>query len=215
MRTVITVSRQIGTDGDLIARNVAESLGFQYLDKKLLAEQAEKSGINISEAEACDISEDDYRVRGFVESIFGDKKIITIIESTQVGSSLIQHPRVLDEDACMKVEGTLIKELAKKGRIVIVGRGGQALLRDTPWVLSAKIVASYEFRVQNLMKEKRISNPEAERVIEERDAATEHYLRKFYHIEWDDPSNYDITLNMEKLSFQTAVSSIINLARTG
>lgn len=214
MKTVITVSRQIGTDGDLVADRLAGTLGFQYLDKKLLAEQAQKLGINIYEAEACDISEDDYRIKGFVESIFGNRKLVTVVESRQAGSALIESPRVLDEETCIKVEGTLIKELAKKGRIVIVGRGGQALLRDMSGVLSVKIIAPDEFRVKKLMQERRIDQIEAIKLIRDRDTATAHYLKKFYHIDWNDSTNYHLVLNMGSLSLQSAVSCIVNLAKT-
>jgi len=55
MRSVITISRQIGSQGDEVAERLAAKLGMQYFDKKLLGEQARKLGISIYEAEACAI----------------------------------------------------------------------------------------------------------------------------------------------------------------
>ncbi|MBM3898344.1 MAG: cytidylate kinase-like family protein [Thaumarchaeota archaeon] len=212
MRQVITVSREIGTDGDIVAKRVAEELGFNHLDRKLLGAQAQRLGINIYEAEVCDISEDDYRIRGLVESIFSDTKIITVVESPSIGSSLVQTARTLNEETCINIEGTIIKELAKKGRLVVVGRGGQALLKDFPDTLHAKIIAPYEYRVRKLMNDKKIGIIEAAKIIKERDAATAQYLRRFYKVDWNDNQHYSIIINMARFSVPQAVSCITKLA---
>jgi len=172
MRQTITVSRQIGTDGDTVAKRVTDTLSFNYLDRRLLTEQAQRLGINIYEAEVCDISEDDYRIRGLVESIFSDTKVITVVESPSMGSSLIQTSRTLNEETCINIDGTIIKELAKRGRLVVVGRGGQALLKDRADALHVKIIAPYEYRIKKLIASKKINEQEAARIIKDRDTAT-------------------------------------------
>jgi len=214
MRQILTVSRQIGTDGDTVAKRVADTLGFNYLDRRLLAEQAQRLGINIYEAEVCDISEDDYRIRGLVESIFSDTKVITVVESPSTGSSLIQTSRTLNEETCINIEGTIIKELAKRGRLVVVGRGGQALLKDRSDALHVKIIAPNEYRIKKLIASKKIDEQEAARIIKDRDTATAQYLRRFYKLDWDDNGYYSMIINMVRVSVAQAVSCIANLARS-
>ena len=214
MRQIITVSREIGTDGDLVARRVAANLGFRYLDKKILAEQAQSFGMSINQVEACDITEDDYRVRGLVDSLFSDRAVVTVVESLATGASVFQTIRTLDEKTCLTLEGAIIKALAERGRICIVGRGGQVLLMNRKDVLNVKIIAPYEHRVQNLMLDKKINRAEAVRLVEDRDMATKQYLKRFCGVDWNDNSYYDIVLNTGKFTVLEAASYLTELTRS-
>ncbi|MEE8115041.1 MAG: cytidylate kinase-like family protein [Nitrososphaerales archaeon] len=140
MKDVVTISKQVGTNGEFIARRVAKLLDFQYFDKTVLLEEARRMGINVYDAESFDLSEDEYKSRGLIGSIFANKALISAAEEAQIG-----------------LEGTIIKELAKKGKIVIVGRGGHALLRNHPKVLRVKIIAPLVYRVDKLMLDRYIS----------------------------------------------------------
>ena len=213
MKPVITVSREIGTRGEVIAQQLADAMHLRYFDKKLLGEQARKLGISIYEAEACAITEDDYRVRGVINSIMGNSKLVTVIESTKGESLPSQRSRTLDEETCLTIEGSIIQELGKDGSIVIVGRGSQVLLRDQPGVLHVKIVASHEFRVKTIMKDRNLNSEEAQKIVKYRDTATREYLKRVYHVDWDENSYYDMLLNIERITASAAVAGIANSAR--
>ena len=196
MKDVVTISKQIGTNGEFIARRVAKLLDFQYFDKTVLLEEARRMGINVYDAESFDLSEDEYKSRGLIGSIFANKALISAAEEAQIG-----------------LEGTIIKELAKKGKIVIVGRGGQALLRNHPKVLRVKIIAPLVYRVDKLMLDRYISKSEAEKVIKTRDKATKQYLDRFYNLDWDTEGNYDAILNLQRIPIELAPTYIARLAR--
>ncbi len=196
MKDVVTISKQVGTNGEFIARRVAKLLDFQYFDKTVLLEEARRMGINVYDAESFDLSEDEYKSRGLIGSIFANKALISAAEEAQIG-----------------LEGTIIKELAKKGKIVIVGRGGQALLRNHPKVLRVKIIAPLVYRVDKLMLDRYISKSEAEKVIKTRDKATKQYLDRFYNLDWDTEGNYDAILNLQRIPIELAPTYIARLAR--
>jgi len=196
MKDVVTISKQVGTNGEFIARQVAKLLDFQYFDKTVLLEEARRMGINVYDAESFDLSEDEYKSRGLIGSIFANKALISAAEEAQIG-----------------LEGTIIKELAKKGKIVIVGRGGQALLRNHPKVLRVKIIAPLVYRVDKLMLDRYISKSEAEKVIKTRDKATKQYLDRFYNLDWDAEGNYDAILNLQRIPIELAPTYIARLAR--
>ena len=82
MRQTITVSRQIGTDGNAVASKVAGHLGFRYFDKELIAKEAKRLGLNINEAIACDITEDHYEPVSFLESEFGNRDLFCLVQTT-------------------------------------------------------------------------------------------------------------------------------------
>lgn len=196
MKDVVTISKQVGTNGEFIARRVAKLLDFQYFDKTVLLEEARRMGINVYDAESFDLSEDEYKSRGLIGSIFANKALISAAEEAQIG-----------------LEGTIIKELAKKGKIVIVGRGGQALLRNHPKVLRVKIIAPLVYRVDKLMLDRYISKSEAEKVIKTRDKATKQYLDRFYNLDWDAEGSYDAILNLQRIPIELAPTYIARLAR--
>jgi len=196
MKDVVTISKQVGTNGEFIARRVAKLLDFQYFDKTVLLEEARRMGINVYDAESFDLSEDEYKSRGLIGSIFANKALISAAEEAQIG-----------------LEGTIIKELAKKGKIVIVGRGGQALLRNYPKVLRVKIIAPLVYRVDKLMLDRYISKSEAEKVIKTRDKATKQYLDRFYNLDWDAEGSYDAILNLQRIPIELAPTYIARLAR--
>ena len=66
---VITISREVGSGGDQIARRLCELLGYRYFDKTLMAQVAKEQGV--SDTEVVDFSEDKYRLRGFIDALLG------------------------------------------------------------------------------------------------------------------------------------------------
>ena len=164
----------MGTDGYIVARHVADLLGFQIFDKRLIAEAAEKLGISSNKAIACDITEDDYEFRSYIEPTFGNRELFCLLEARPSGSIMqeIKSQPVTDQ-ACMALEGTIMKELASRGNVVIVGRSGQALLMDHLGTLHVKIIAPHNYRMTKLMRDQGISQGEAYRIVWDRDRATE------------------------------------------
>ena len=88
------------------------------------------------------------------------------------------------------------------------------LLMNRKDVLNVKIIAPYEHRAQNLMLDKKISRAEAVRLVEDRDMATKQYLKRFYGVDWNDNSYYDIVLNTGKFTVLEAASYLTELTRS-
>jgi len=72
--------------------------------------------------------------------------------------------------------------------VVIVGRGGQAILQDEPDTLHVRIVAPLDARAQNLHQRENYSLGGAQDIAIKRDRAAADYLKRFYNIDWDDPA---------------------------
>jgi cytidylate kinase len=146
-RGVITISREAGSGGDEIALKVSEILGYAYFDKSLMVSVAKSLGM--SEEEIVDFSEDNYRVKSLVDRILRRKRPVAISFRPE-GPMVIR--KALDEEECLSMIQTIINSLAKRGKTVIVGRGGQAILKDKVGVLHVRIVAPIEVRVERVMK---------------------------------------------------------------
>jgi cytidylate kinase len=207
---VITISRQYGSGGDEIAKQVCRILGYQYFDKRLMAEVATEVGL--SAGEIVDFSEDQHKSRGFLERLFGVSRPVT---TTRVWTENVAGTRGveelhLDEAQSISLVQSTIRAAYAHGNLVILGRGGQVVLKAMPDVLHVRIVASLEARLRRVQEWQQIGPEAAQRIIAERDAGAEDYLRRFYGVNWADPLLYDLMLNTGKWDTETAAHLIVN-----
>ncbi len=206
---VITISRQYGSGGDEIAQRLCEVLGYQYFDKQLMLQVAGEVGL--SEHELVDFSEENYKVRGFFNRLFAPRTVAQV-ESWTTGPTGQQELTVsaLNEVTCINMIQSTIRAAYKHGNVIIVGRGGQAILRDMAGVLHVRIEATLGARVMRVQAQKGISISEAEALTRNSDQTAAAYLKNFYGIEWDDPLNYHLVLNSGKWGIDASVQIIIN-----
>ena len=210
---VVTISREAGSGGDEVARRVSRILGYRYLDKTLMARVAREQGI--SESEVVDYSEDNYRRRGLLASLLSRSAgipAVTAIRATARDTGT-RDRWTLDEQSAVGLVAFAVQELAKRGNVVIVGRGGQAILRDSPGVVHVRIVAAVFDRVQRLVETEGLTHEAAVRSVGERDRAAAQYLRRFHDIDWSDPMLYDMTLNVSRLGEERSTGLIVAAAR--
>jgi len=193
---IITISRQIGSMGDELAERLSQELGYRYFDKLLMTEIAVASGL--SEAEVIDYNEDNYKIKNFFEQLFNRKTPlgkITVKEKDEMGKTVITT-KTFDEENSLAFTQAVIKKLVDWDNVVIVGRGGQILLRNVPHTLHLRVIAPLEFRIENIMKKKGFSREDALKYISEKDRAAQEYLYRFYNVDWNDPELYHMVINM-------------------
>jgi cytidylate kinase len=97
--------------------------------------------------------------------------------------------------------------------VVIVGRGGQAMLQDQPDVLHVRIVAPIEMRIKKVQDETMFDREQALDLIKRRDKASTEYLKHVFDADWTDPTLYHLILNTGKLDQESALQLIIEAAR--
>lgn len=208
---VITMSRQIGSGAAEIANRLCKELGLIAFDKRLMARVATEVGL--SEHEIVDYSEDQYKLRGFFDALFRRPRPVAEV-STWAGGREAGYERqvhVLDEARAIDLIRATILAAYERANVLIIGRGGQAILEDKPGVFHVRIVAPYEYRVQRIQSEEQCTVPQARRLIEEHDRATAEYLQTFYGIDVDDPTLYHLVLNAGKLG----VTKCVHLIKAG
>ncbi len=81
---------------------------------------------------------------------------------------------------------------ALQDRVVLMGRGGNFLLKDIPHALRARITAPGEVRIERVMKKEEISREAAEWLVEKTDSDSACYINSLYGRKWDDPAEYDL-----------------------
>ena len=207
---VITMSRQIGSGGDQLAQRLCEELGLIAFDKRLMARVASEVGIATSEI--VDYSETEYERRGFFDQLFRRSRPVAEF-SMWVGSPSVgyeRRARILDEHGAIDLIRATVTAAYERDNILIIGRGGQAILESKPDVLHVRIVATYEDRVARLQAQQNMTPGQARRYIQESDEAKDEYLRVFFHVDPNDASLYHLVVNTSKLGLDGAFTLIEN-----
>jgi cytidylate kinase len=181
---LITISRGIGCGGMIISRRVADGLKLELYDDEKLQHEAIRMGIK---PEA--IKDMDEKAPGFFDLI------------------LNKRPEIY-----LDYMEAVVYEVAKTGKGVIVGHGSQVLLRDFECALHVRIHANEATRVQNLMKHRGVSEAAARRLIHKRDQEQRGFFRFAFHMDWNDPSLYDLIINTEQLGIDLAARLIMEAA---
>jgi cytidylate kinase len=187
-------------------------LGYNYFHKGLMAHLAAEIGL--SENQVVDLSEDNYTLRSFLARLL-DRRSPRVV--AQVGTwreepngARVKEVIKLDEDQSIMLVQTAIQEAHQYGNFVIVGRGGQAILKEKPDVLHVRIEAPLEVRVERVHKEKNVGLEKAKTLVAERDQAAADYLRRFYDVDWANPLLYHLVLNTGKWDIEAAAHLIAN-----
>jgi cytidylate kinase len=210
---VITISRQFGSGGNEIAEQVGRILGYPLFDKQMIARAAMEEGL--TDQEAIDYSEDNYKVKGFLERLFGQTRQISharVWVVTKEGLNQSEEIPLTEENALQLVQRA-IQKACEAGNVIVVGRGGQALLQHCPNVLHVRIETPLEQRIQRIKAQFKLARHPAIDLIDERDEISADYVKRIYGVDWQDPFLYHMFLNTGKLEFDSAARLIVEAAR--
>lgn len=172
---LITITHNYGIDGNEVAQIVATKLGIEVFDnKKLQSIVAENMGTKHNAFNF------DQNAPGFWDRLSS------------------REPRLY-----LDFMEAAVYEIAKKGEGVIIGHGGQMLLRDFKCAFHVRLSSKYSNRVQNLISEQKIEQDKAEKLIARYDKNQKSFFNYAFQIDFDDPSLYDLILNLGKMSGKT------------
>jgi len=211
---VITISRQYGSGGDEIADQLCKALNYRFFDKNVMAEIASEM-VRTQEGDF-DLSEDNYRAMNFLDRILASPGFYAT-ELNKTGRYdpplLRQEIQRLDEDQLVGITRHSVEEAYRQDNFVILGRGGQVILKDKPAVLHVRIEAPLSARVERICQVKKINRQEAEDFILQRDRAARSFLKRFFGVDWDDPLLYHMVVNTGKISLEGATTMIQTVLR--
>ena len=219
---VITVSRQLGSEGDRIAENVAKALGYEYVDRRLVEEIASITDTSAEEVEKYD-EKGEGRVQYFLKRLLvpemspGGFPLSSAAYFPEFG---LEFPYVLEreggEQATYLDRGTyqllittLIQDYGEAGKAVIVGRASQLILSGRGNAVHVKIIAPLEVRCERLMQSRNVSFDQAKELVEQHDRWRKLYLRNYHDADWDDLLLYHLTINTGRMSAGEATDLIV------
>lgn len=182
----ISISKQAGTGGLEIAQSLAAELGWQAFDREILTAIAEHT-----------------ERREVVLSRFDERAIGAFDD--YVGQLLV--PGDPGRFAYWRELVRTIWALARRGNVVLVGRGAHWILKRE-FGLSVRLVAPAEFRSAEVARAGGLTLPAARRQMEREDLQQAHFVRKVFGRAVDDPEGYDLMLNVATLGPSATVRTI-------
>jgi cytidylate kinase len=118
-------------------------------------------------------------------------------------------PIETEEEELVTMTERVIAEAAAEGRVVLVGRGAQAVLATRPNALHVYVVASRPFRRKVAIERLGVDAAKVDKVIDETDQQRDHYVKTHYGRDRQDLTQYDLVLNAERLGFEGAADLIV------
>jgi cytidylate kinase len=202
---VITITRQYASGGAAVARQVAAALEWTVIDNEFVDEVARRAGL----APAM-VAEHEERAPGLLERLA--RTLAVASPELFIASDAVPRAEQ-DETTIVRLTERIIAEAAAHGRVVLVGRGAQALLAQRPEALHVYVVASKPWRIRLAVERLGVDPANAEKVVDDTDRRRDQYVRAYYGRHRHDVVNYDLVVNTEKLGIEGAAALVVAEAK--
>jgi len=176
---IITISREMGTGAYFIAQELAKKLKYTLVDGPRLASCAKQYGLDVEMMQMVDEKPPSYNT---VE----DRERAAFLNSIEL----------------------MLLDFAKKGNVILYGRGAQDLLEGCGNLLRLRFVADFEERVERFAEREWIDPDLAQELIRRSDHQRGGFIHFYFDRDWNDPLGYDLTFNTSRLS-QAAIVDIV------
>ena len=177
---IITVSREMGTGAYFIAKELAKKLKYTLVDGPKLAEVASKYGLSVETLQMVDEKPPSYNT---VE----DRERAAALNTVEL----------------------ILLDFARKGKVILYGRGGQDLLKGCANVLRLRFIADFDERVERFAEREWIDPDLTSELIRRSDLQRGGFIHFYFNRDWHDPLGYDLTFNTSRLSQASIVDSVV------
>ncbi|MDE6733609.1 MAG: cytidylate kinase-like family protein [Oscillospiraceae bacterium] len=189
---VITISRQYGSGGREIGERLAEALGVEFFDNKLLEVAAKDSGIHQSH---------------FEENDEKRSNSLLYLLSTAYGQGGVPF-----DDSLFFAKLEAIRKIASEESCVIMGRCSDYALKDFSNVLNVFISAPFEARVKRAEEVYGITAKHSADYVKRIDKQRTSYYNYYTDKRWGQPQNYHLCIDSTALGIEGTTAAIIRFA---
>lgn len=189
---VITISRQFGSGGRTVGKELAAKLNIPCYDYEIIEKIAEESG--------------------FAKEYIEERGEYTS-QSTWFGNAFSDRDFYghSNQDHLWSIQRKIILELAEKGPCVIVGRCADYILKDTADCLRVFIHADMDKRAERIVKQYGERSDSPEKRLKDKDKRRAAYYQFYTDMKWGVLQHYDITLNSGVLGIEKCVDILAGL----
>jgi cytidylate kinase len=206
---VVTISHATGAVGESIGRSVAERLGFRYVDEEIIEIAAHKHGLDTG------LVADAERRKNLFARLLDDLATAPMLDPSGTAGFLMDTTTAVprrEELRALIVEA--IRETAQQGSVVIVSHAAGIPLAGRDDLLRVLVTASFDTRVERLAESQRSDDKaQAAKLLKESDAGRADYFLRFYKLERELPTQYDLVINTDKITPAEATDIVVATAK--
>ncbi len=205
---LITIARQFGAGGEAVGQILAHRLHAEMVDKGIVAEVARRLEMPENEVERNDESPGSFLNR-LLASLGAASVEFTGPPEVAAWTPPYSDPAFDPRRAILQITQEVIREAARTGNAVIVGRGSAYILRDQEDATHVFLHADPEFRLKLAAETLDITAEEARKRMKTTDANRSAYIRQVYGHDWSHPAHYDIVLDTGRLGLEGAAEAVL------
>ena len=177
---IITIGREYGSGGHAIGEMLAEKLGIGFYDAEIIQHLSEKKGIKKETL-----------------SKYDEKPSPVLMNRSVRGYSTSL------EEAVAEMQFKMIRKIAASGEsFVLIGRCGETVLSKYDCLIRLFVLGDMDSRITRIMKRKRVSRKEAQKLIKTTDKRRKAYHNYYSDGKWGDSRTYDLTINSSCLGVE-------------
>lgn len=184
---IISVGREFGSGGHVIAEALAKKFGLEFYDINILREIAVEKCV------------DDEKLSEYVSHL---TKFDEVPKKRFISRNVRGYSNSPEENIA-NLQFEYLQKKAKEGKsFVVVGRCAEAILKNYDCLVSMFILADKECKVNRVKEIRGISAQEAEAVMQRHDKKRKEYHNYYCTGKWGDSRNYDISINSSRLGIE-------------
>ncbi len=195
VRRAVTISRQAGCGGVLVAEKLADYLQQHSPPHSVTWTVFDRDLMNQVLA--------DHNLPGHLEKFLPEDRI-SAIEDTLAD---IFSVRPTSQTLVRQTAETILK-FAALGSVILIGRAGNIVTAKLPHVLHVRLVAPLNDRIERISRDDHKSLAEARAFCLEEEAARARYLKTYYNADINDPQHYDLIINTSRIGYENTACLI-------
>lgn len=194
-RRVVTISRQAGCGAHVVAAQLAEYLQAHDTETK------------------CPWTVFDHNL---VEKVLEDHHLPKRLEKFMPEDKVSEIADIMDElfdlhpsswTLVHKASETILR-LAELGNVIVIGRGANVITAKLKHAFHVRLIGSLETRIARMRRFERLDEKVAAKLVRDQDLGRQRYLKKYFGEDIDNPLLYNVIINTDVVSFETAVRMI-------
>ena len=194
--TIITIARQYGSGGHDIGKKLSEELKIPFYDKELLERAAKDSGFCQEIFE----NYDEKPTNSFLYSL--------VMDTYSMGYATAAFAEMPLNHKIFLAQFNAIKDIAKEGPCVIVGRCADYALADFPNVVNVYLYADMQSRIARIARRHDVTDSKAKDLIQKTDKSRASYYNYYTNKKWGEATGYDLCLNTASLGIDGTIHMI-------
>lgn len=221
---IITISREFGCAAEMVAAHIAKKLNYKIMNKEIIEYVSILTDTDKNVVESYD-EEQHSNFKSILSKYidfsvfkdifkFKDEEIdhckLVIEDKNDLFSENIEQDLSFDSERYQKTVEMVIRKLAEKDNVIIIGRGGSFILKDHPRALHLRFYADLQLRINWVSERENLDPKTAATKIMEVDKRKKNYLTHYYGKDAENIVNYHMVINTGKLTVEEVSEVIIS-----